>query len=84
MTAKVLERALSEFLDANKVAIMATPEAIDTISELWNASRETGIDGVIASAVLKPAADMVKLGRVPAGASMTVEPAGDGQVRLRL
>ena len=43
-----------------------------------------GIDGVIASAVLKPAADMVKLGRVPSGASMTVEPAGDGQVRLRL
>ncbi|HNZ03059.1 MAG TPA: ATP-dependent Clp protease ATP-binding subunit [Myxococcota bacterium] len=84
VTAKVLERALSEFLDANKVAIMATPEAIDTISELWNASRETGIDGVIASAVLKPAADMVKLGRVPSGASMTVEPAGDGQVRLRL
>lgn len=82
VTAKVLEHALSEFLDANKVAIKASPEAIDTLSILWNRSRETGIDGVIASHVLKPAADMVKLGRVHRGTWVTVERDQEGRIRL--
>jgi ATP-dependent Clp protease ATP-binding subunit ClpC len=77
IAARVLDSALRDFNDANKVTLSAGDGAAEALTDLWKCG-DSGIDETVASVILKPASDLIKSSGIHPGATVAVIPAGDG------
>ncbi len=79
IAAKVLADQINNFCDEHGVKLQTSQDTVETVTRTWKSSRNAGIEEIVASYILKPAADYVSMSATPSGATVIVIKNGDGK-----